>query len=249
MISEPLVSVIMPAYNCEALIEESIFSIINQTYDNWELLVTDDRSTDKTAEIVEKLSQSDSRIKLYIQQENGGAGKARNNSISKAKGRFIAFLDSDDRWHKEKLSKQINFMLENNIAFSYTHYQKVVQGKLSKVITSPESVSYEQLLKSNVIGCLTAMYDKEILGVNYMPEIRKRQDMGLWLELLKKTKKAYCLPFVLAYYRADSGMTQNKMKILYWQWKFYREVMGISIARAMYYFLFYTINGIKKHKL
>jgi glycosyltransferase involved in cell wall biosynthesis len=239
----------MPSYNSEAYIQESIESVLNQTYRNWELLITDDGSTDKTAEIVKKISRSDSRIKFYIQQENGGAGKARNNSISKVKGRFIAFLDSDDSWHKEKLSKQINFMLESNVAFSYTYYQNVVQGELSKIITSPESVSYEQLLKSNVIGCLTAVYDKEVLGINYMPKIRKRQDMGLWLELLKKTNKAYCLPCVLAYYRADSGMTQNKVEILYWQWKFYREVLGISVVQAIYYFLFYTVNAIKKHKL
>ena len=247
MQSSPLVSVIMPAYNSESHISESIESVLSQTYSNWELLITDDLSSDKTREIVKQFCINDKRIKLFINAENGGAGVARNYSIEQAQGRYIAFLDSDDIWHKDKLSKQINFMEENGVGLSYTAYQKIENNELKGIVNPPLHTSYKKLLNGNVIGCLTAVYDTEQVGKQFMPLIRKRQDMGLWLQILKVIPKAYCLQEVLAYYRVDSGMTQNKLKILRWQWRFYRDVVHLGFFSAAYRFFIYSIKGFLKH--
>ena len=244
---QPLVSIIMPAYNAELHIAESIDSVISQTYSNWELLITDDRSTDTTQKIINEYAIQDSRIKLFINDENGGAGIARNNSIKQSVGRFIAFLDADDQWLPEKLTTQISFMLRNNYAFTFTAYQKLEGETLKGTVTPPQSTTYNKLLNSNVIGCLTAVYDTNVLGKHYMPVIRKRQDMGLWLSLLKQVPKSYSLPDVLALYRVDSGMTQNKFKILKWQWLFYRDVLELNIFRATYHFFIYSVKGFLKH--
>lgn len=244
---QPLVSIIMPAYNAELHIAESIDSVISQTYSNWELLITDDRSTDTTQKIINEYAIQDSRIKLFINDENGGAGIARNNSIKQSVGRFIAFLDADDQWLPEKLTTQISFMLRNNYAFTFTAYQKLEGETLKGTVTPPQFTTYNKLLNSNVIGCLTAVYDTNVLGKHYMPVIRKRQDMGLWLSLLKQVPKSYSLPDVLALYRVDSGMTQNKFKILKWQWLFYRDVLELNIFRATYHFFIYSVKGFLKH--
>lgn len=244
-----LVSIIMPSYNSENSIEESIASVISQSYSKWELLITDDLSTDNTIDIINRYAREDVRIKLFESKENGGAGKARNNSIKNAKGRFIAFLDSDDLWLPEKLQKQIYFMLENKYAFTYTGYQKFTSKEDLGVINPPLSTSYKQLLYSNVIGCLTAIYDTEIIEKQYMPLIRKRQDMGLWLSILKKISKAYCLNEVLAKYRVDTGMTKNKFSVLHYQWQFYREIVGLNFIRSLITFTVYAYKGyIKSEK-
>ncbi|USD29084.1 glycosyltransferase family 2 protein [Pseudoalteromonas sp. SCSIO 43201] len=247
--AEPLVSVVMPAYNSEKYIAKSIESVIAQTYQNWELLITDDRSSDSTQKIAEQYCATDKRIKLFVNKENAGAGVARNNSIMHAKGRYIAFLDSDDLWLTTKLEKQIAFMLEHNYALTYTSYQKFTGDCYLGVVTPPLSTSYSKLLSSNVIGCLTAIYDTEIVGKQFMPLIRKRQDMGLWLKVLKITPKAYCLQETLAYYRIDSGMTQNKFLVLKWQWRFYREVVKLNFLNACYHFSIYSIKGFIKHSV
>ena len=238
----------MPAYNAEKYISESIKSVLEQTYINWELLITDDLSSDNTQRIINEYANQDKRIKLFINKTNGGAGVARNNSIEQATGRFIAFLDADDQWLPEKLSKQITFMLKNNYAFTFTAYQKIKGEQLSSKVIPPISTTYKKLLSSNVIGCLTAVYDTNILGKQYMPLIRKRQDMGLWLKILKFTPKAYALPESLALYRVDSGMTQNKLEILRWQWRFYREEVQLNLYQTTQYFLIYLLKGFKKHR-
>tara|TARA_B110000211_G_scaffold141790_1_gene161940 strand:- start:7754 stop:8506 length:753 start_codon:yes stop_codon:yes gene_type:complete len=246
-IEQPLVSIIMPAYNAEKYISESIESVLAQSYQNWELLITDDRSIDNTQRIVEEYCINDKRIKLFINKENGGAGVARNNSIKEANGRFIAFLDSDDQWLPEKLNKQINFMLKHNYAFTFTAYQKLEENVLKGTINPPNFTDYKKLLSSNVIGCLTAVYDVNLLGKKYMPLIRKRQDMGLWLSILKQIPKAYCIPDVLAIYRVDSGMTQNKFEVLRWQWKFYRNVVRLGLGKSIYHFMVYSYKGFIKY--
>lgn len=248
MIKE-LVSIVMPSFNSQNTISESIESVLGQTYQSWELLVTDDCSDDGTINIVEKYAKRDRRIKFTVNKVNCGAGGTRNKSIERAEGRFIAFLDSDDVWHPKKLESQIDYMLQNEIALSYTAYQKVVCGELKGVVIPPKSTSYEQLLYSNVIGCLTAIYDSKILGKRYMPLIRKRQDMGLWLDILSGIDKAYCLEEVLAYYRVDTGMTKNKIAVLSYQWRFYRDVIGLGVLKSIYVFFIYAIKGFLKSKL
>lgn len=246
---QPLVSIIMPAYNCSTTIKKSIESILAQSYTNWELLITDDNSTDDTTSIINTYARNDKRIKYWVMKDNSGAGVARNNSISYAEGRFIAFLDSDDLWHPEKLSRQILFMLENNHALTYTAYQKIDNNNNLKSVILPQlKVNHSELLKSNIIGCLTAVYDASLLGKVYMPTIRKRQDMALWLLILQKINFAWGLNEVLAYYReGHDSLSSNKVKILKTQWEFYRKYLQFNIFQSIYYFSFYVVRAIKKH--
>ncbi len=244
-----LVSIIMPSYNSEKTIAESIESVLSQTYSHWELLITDDHSEDSTVAIIEHFKAKDSRIKLFVTTDNGGAGKARNNSIKKACGRYIAFLDADDLWLPRKLEKQIAFMLKNKYAFTYTSYQKFTSKTELGIINPPLSTSYQELLYSNVIGCLTAIYDTQVTGKQYMPLIRKRQDMGLWLAILSKVPKAHCLNEVLGKYRVDTGMTQNKFSAVKYQWIFYRKVIRLSFINSLLKFSVYAYKGyIKSQK-
>jgi glycosyltransferase involved in cell wall biosynthesis len=243
-----LVSIIMPSYNSAITIVESIESVLSQSYKNWELLITDDCSIDSTPDVVKEYQRKDSRIKFFSLEENGGAGRARNNSIKHAKGRFIAFLDSDDLWLPCKLRKQICFMLKHNYAFTYSAYQKFSLESDLGVIRPPVCTTYQKLLYSNVIGCLTVIYDTKYLGKRYMPLIRKRQDMGLWLTILKKIPKAYCLNEVLAKYRVDTGMSQKKITVLRYQWQLYREVIGLSFIRSLFTFAVYAYKGYIKSR-
>lgn len=243
-----LVSVIMPTYNSTGTVVESIQSVLSQTYKNWELIIVDDRSTDNTWQVIQTYADKYDNIRVYQNKENLGAGASRNFAIEKAKGRFIAFLDSDDLWTEDKLSEQIAFMLENDYPLTYTHYSRFTSEEELSVVTAPEYTTYKKLMYSNVIGCLTAVYDTEALGKRYMPLIRKRQDMGLWLDILKDTPKAYCLPKPLAKYRMDSGMTANKFSVLSYQWKFYRDVVGLSLPRSLFTFSVYAVKGTMKHR-
>ncbi|WP_407545806.1 glycosyltransferase family 2 protein [Vibrio parahaemolyticus] len=246
--SQSLVSIIMPSYNSEGTILESIQSVLSQTYKNWELIIVDDRSTDNTWQVIQTYADKYDNIRIYQNKENLGAGASRNFAIKKAKGRFIAFLDSDDLWTEDKLAEQIPFMLENNYPLTYTHYSRFNNEEELSVVTAPEYTTYKKLMYSNVIGCLTAVYDTQALGKRYMPLIRKRQDMGLWLDILKDTPKAYCLPKPLAKYRMDSGMTANKFSVLSYQWKFYRDVVGLSLPRSLFTFSVYAVKGTMKHR-
>ncbi|CAK3028984.1 putative teichuronic acid biosynthesis glycosyltransferase TuaG [Vibrio crassostreae] len=242
----PLVSIIMPSFNVENTISTSIESILSQDYDNWELIITDDCSTDTTVSIVQTFQKIDSRIRLYQNSKNSGSGISRNNSISHANGKYIAFLDADDLWRFDKLSKQIGFMEENFYDFTYTSYQKFDSKGPRKSYHPQSSVNYNQLLRSNVIGCLTAIYNAETLGKVYMPTIRRKQDFGLWLLILKRIPRAYCLDLVLADYRCDSGVTSNKFHVLSHQWRFYREVVGLSRIKSCLLFLSYAAFGFVK---
>ncbi|ENN2392583.1 glycosyltransferase family 2 protein [Vibrio alginolyticus] len=243
-----LVSIIMPTYNSTDTVVESIQSVLSQTYKNWELIIVDDRSTDNTWQVIQTYADKYDNIRVYQNKENLGAGASRNFAIKKARGRFIAFLDSDDLWTEDKLAEQIPFMLENNYPLTYTHYSRFTSEEELSVVTAPEYTTYKKLMYSNVIGCLTAVYDTQALGKRYMPLIRKRQDMGLWLDILKDTPKAYCLPKPLAKYRMDSGMTANKFSVLSYQWKFYRDVVGLSLPRSLFTFSVYAVKGTMKHR-
>ncbi|MGP9148184.1 glycosyltransferase family 2 protein [Vibrio parahaemolyticus] len=243
-----LVSVIMPTYNSAGTVVESIQSVLSQTYKNWELIIVDDRFTDNTWQVIQTYADKYDNIRIYQNKENLGAGASRNFAIKKARGRFIAFLDSDDLWTEDKLAEQIPFMLENNYPLTYTHYSRFNSEEELSVVTAPEYTTYKKLMYSNVIGCLTAVYDTQKLGKRYMPLIRKRQDMGLWLDILKETPKAYCLPKPLAKYRMDSGMTANKFSVLSYQWKFYRDVVGLSLPRSLFTFSVYAVKGTMKHR-
>lgn len=251
-----LVSIITPSYNSADFIAETIDTILAQTYTDWELLITDDCSTDNTYEIVSKYIQKDNRIKFFQLEKNSGAGVARNNSIKEAKGRFLAFCDSDDCWHSKKLEKQLKFMVDNGYEFTCTSYDSYNEVGDTKVgyIKCKKKISYWTLLRDNSIGCLTSMYDTSRIGKIYMPTIRKRQDWGLWLSIIKKTKYVYGLQETLAKYRIrENSISSNKIAMLKYNYKLYKEVEGFSSISSflllMCYFLPYYFYKKVKQKI
>ncbi len=244
-----LVSIIMASYNCESFIQESIESVISQDYKNWELLISDDCSSDDTLNIIRSYCDKDVRISLITSDVNLGAAISRNKSIEKAKGRFIAFLDSDDLWSPSKLSKQIPFMIKNEIALCYTRYDSIdEEGQLVKhAPTLPPKIDYNGLLKSQIIGCLTAVYDTQLCGKVLMPIIRKRQDFGLWLKILKQGHTAYCLDDVVATYRIrKNSLSSNKIAAIHYNWKLYREVENLSLLKSFYCLINCIFNRLNR---
>lgn len=244
-----LVSVIMPAFNSGKTIRESVDSVIAQTYTDWELIVVDDGSSDSTEEIIR--SYQDSRISYVKNEKNLGAAESRNRGLSLSKGRFIAFLDADDKWTKDKLKVQLEFMKEMGTPFSYTAYDVIDENSVKKgQFFPPARVSYWGLLKSNSIGCLTAIYDREYFGTVYFPKIRKRQDFALWLVLLKRCDFAVGVPRVLAEYRVGAkSLSSNKLKVFKSQWQVYREFEGFSVVRSAWFFANYILYGTFKRIL
>ena len=244
-----LVSIIMPSYNSEKFISKTIESVINQTYERWEIIIVDDCSPDNSNQIIEKYCKNDSRIKLIKLEQNSGPAVARNRAIEEAKGRYIAFLDADDLWLPEKLEKQLEFMQKNNMAFTYSGYKLVDEDDNALGVFIPrKELTYEDILKTNDIGCLTAIYDVQKLGKIYMPNILKRQDYGLWLKILKQIGKTKGIVEPLAVYRIrKNSVSSNKLKAAKYQWKIYREVEKLNIFISSYYFIHYIWNGVKKY--
>ena len=243
------VSVITASYNCAKFIEESIKSVLNQTYDNLELIIIDDCSTDNSEEIVNEYIKKDSRIKFYRLNNNSGAAVARNKGLDEATGRFIAFLDSDDIWDKQKLEKQINFMQTNNYGFSFTSYRLIDENGylLNKEIRVPNEITYKNLLKNTIIGCLTVIIDKELIGDFKMPLVRAGQDTATWLSILRCGNIAYGYDEILASYRLVNGsISSNKFKALKRTWNTYRKIEKLNLLKSIYYFSSYVLNAIKK---
>lgn len=245
------VSIITPMYNSAGTISQTIESAVSQSYTDWELLLIDDCSTDNSLEIAKKYQARDSRIKVLKLDSNSGAAKARNTGIKESIGRYIAFLDSDDLWSPEKLKTQIEFMKVNQCSFSFTAYNKITEsGKYLHRVGVPKKVSYKGLLKTNVVGCFTAIYDTNHFGKVLMPNIRKRQDFGLWLRLLKKTPYGYGINKSLGYYRVMSeSVSSNKMNTAMYNWTLYRHVENLSFISSCYYFAHYAVKGVVRTKL
>lgn len=247
---KPLVSIIMPTFNSSQYVKDSIQSITKQTFSNWELLITDDCSTDDTFSIIDSFKKKDKRIKIFKLEKNSGAGIARNNSIKNAQGRFIAFCDSDDRWYPDKLEKQISFMLKYDVQLSYTDYEIINDNnEIIAVFHSPHKITYKDMLKNDEIGCLTAIYDTEILGKQFMPIIRKRQDWVLWLNILKQIPYALGLQETLAIYKKrEDSISSNKLKLIKYIWKVYRYEEKISFLSSLYYTIAYFFHYYRKIK-
>lgn len=245
-----MISIITPSYNSSTFISKTIQSVLKQSYSDWEMIIVDDCSSDNSVEVVQLFVEKDPRISLIKLIENSGPAIARNKAIEVAQGRYIAFLDSDDLWLPNKLEKQLSFMQENDHPFSYTAYDKIdASGRVFGHIGVPGCVCYSDLLKMNSIGCLTAVYDTEYFGKVAMPLIRKRQDLGLWLKLLKKTDYAYGLNETLAQYRVHSdSISANKINAAKYTWQLYREVESLNFIKASYYFSYYAICGLLRTK-
>jgi glycosyltransferase involved in cell wall biosynthesis len=230
-------SIITPIYNAEDFLDETLRSILDQSYTDWESILINDNSKDKSLEIANKFVELDSRFKIINKSESGGAAKARNAGIEQAEGRFIAFLDSDDIWNPTKLEKQIDFMKKNNISFSFSNYHFISEsGEVASEVKVPLSVTYDSLLKGNVVACLTAIYDSNALGKVLMPDIRKRQDFGLWLAITKKDVTGYSLQESLAKYRLRKGsISDAKFNTMMYTWILYRQIEKLSFIKSLYY--------------
>lgn len=245
----PLVSIIMPAYNSGKTIRDSIQSVYNQTYSRWELFIIDDCSTEPIEDSI--LNFHDKRIRCIRLAQNQGVANARNVGISQAKGKYIAFLDSDDIWHPEKLSMQLAFMQKNHYAFTYTWYRQFTgdSNHLGNLVKTKPCVDYKELLKGNDIGCLTVMIDREQIQNIHMPS-QRHEDYITWLNILKQGYKAYSLSKELAYYRkGNDSLTSNKWKSLIWTWNVYRKSQELSLLSAGWYMICYIVGGISKHYL
>jgi len=249
--STPLVSIITPVYNSERYIVECMDSVRAQTTSDWEQIVIDDCSTDSTTSLVKDRSLTDARVRLLSTDSNQGAARARNIGIRNARGRYIAFLDSDDLWDRIKLERQLEFMKSNNIHFSFTAYRRVVMDSdNNKIVTFnvPRRVSYESLLRTCYVGCLTAMYDADAIGKVEMPDILKRQDYGLWLKILKMGVHSGGLDEPLATFRRRAGsLSSNKLMAALYTWRLYRSAEGLSFLKSLYYFSHYAINHSLRH--
>ena len=221
-----LVSIIMPSYNTAKYIEESIKSVQNQTYENWELIIVDDCSTDNTDEIVKKYIESDKRIHYFKNDKNSGAAVSRNRALREAKGKWIAFLDSDDLWLPEKLQKQINFMETKHCRFSYTNYREIDESgeENGSEITGPRHINKAGMYSYCWVGCLTVMYDAEYVGLIQIEDIKKNNDYAMWLKVCKKAD-CYLLDETLGMYRRGrkgSISTHGYKSLIKWHYRLFR---------------------------
>ena len=255
---EELVSIIMPTYNCAAFIEDSIKSVITQYYQNWELIIVDDCSTDNTKTVLTSYLEKYPNIRYTCLEKNSGPAVARSEALKQAKGDYVAFLDSDDIWLPNKLSSQIAFMKENNYAFSCAGYEVIGEDGFSKgyVLLPPLKTDYKKMLRlSCPIGNLTAMYDRRIIGDQQVPSIKKRNDFALWLQVLHKTPVCYGMQEVLARYRIRSqSVSRNKLKLFSFHWNLYHHIEKLSVLKSAWYILCWafvkgTKIGIKKVSL
>ena len=242
MKDKKLVSIIMPTYNCGKYIEETINSVLNQTYSNWELIIVDDCSKDNTEEVVKKIK--DKRIKYHKLDKNSGAAVARTEAMKIAKGNYMAFLDSDDLWYEDKLSKQIKYMEDNNYSFTCTAYEQIDEESksLNKVIKTKKKANYNRILLDCPVGNSTVMYDVDKLGKFEVPNIRKRNDDALWLQIIKKAKYIYGMDDILMKYRIRSNsISSNKLSLIKYHWQLYREIEHLSVIRSVFHICYWGV--------
>jgi glycosyltransferase involved in cell wall biosynthesis len=233
---QELVSIITPTYNSEKHIGETIQSVRNQSYSNWEMIIVDDASSDKTEDIVLEFAKEDRRIKFYKLHKNAGAGVARNKALSMATGRYISFLDSDDLWKFEKLQKQINFLTTQNTAFTFSFYDCIDESgmPINKRIEAPRKLHYWQLFFCNFVGNLTGIYDTKVFGKIPILNLRKRQDWIVWLIVLRKIKTAEPIPESLAFYRIrKNSISASKIELLRHNFNVYRIFYGFNIVVSL----------------
>lgn len=245
------VSVITPSYNCEKYIAETIVSVQNQTYTDWEMIIVDDCSTDSTCSIVEEFAKNDSRIILIKQKVNGGAAVARNCALENATGRFIAYLDADDLWLPQKLEKQVEFMLQKQCGFSCTSYEVIADDgqSLNKPFHMLPKVDYVGFLTNNYLQTVGIMADISVVDKKYlvMPDIRRRQDAATWLQVLKSGYDCYGIHEILAQYRrAANSLSSNKFKAVKGTWGLYRKIEKLSLPFSCYCFVRYAFLAVWK---
>lgn len=244
----PVVSVIIPVYNASYYVERAVSSVCEQDEGNIDCIVVDDGSSDSTGEVVRNLQIQYPGLRYFYQQHQG-ASAARNLGIEAAKGRYIAFLDSDDLWLPGKLEAQIGFMQREGMAFSYGDYERRdrASGAPLGFFIAPEQVSYRDLLRGCPIGCLTAAYDQEALGKVYMPDVRRGQDWGLWLALTRLGGPARKYPGLHAiYHTGGESLSANKMAKARDIYRIYREQERLSPLSSCWFLMHHVISSLRK---
>lgn len=244
---EELVSIIVPVYNCEEYVKETIESIENQTYKNWELIIIDDNSTDNSLKIIkEKVKENKEKIKYIHLTENKGVAIARNTGLEIAQGNYIAFLDGDDVWKENKLEEQMQFIKQNDYGFTFTSYTYLKENGNKDVKKIPKKITYKEALKNTTILTSTVIIDTNKIDKKLlvMPNIRKGQDTATWWQILKNGNTAYGLDKRLTLYRVrNNSLSFNKVKALKRTWNLYRNVEKFSVLKSSYYFLHYMWNA------
>lgn len=246
LFSPGLVSIVMPAYNKESVLAESIGSVLGQTFSNWELLVIDDASEDGTLQVARKMSAQDERIRVVTMGRNQGVAHARNAGIGQARGQFLSFLDADDLWLPTKLEVQVEFMRRRGSSFTFASYCRFDGlGFVSGPVRIPEHVGYESLLKGNAIGCLTVMIDRHQIGQVVMPNVG-HEDYVAWLQILKQGHTAVGIQQDLARYRISSAsISGDKRRSAIWTWNIYRKTEGLSLLHSLWCFVHYIIRSLR----
>lgn len=249
---DKMVSIIMPMYNSAEFISEAIDSVLRQTYSNWELLVVDDGSTDGSVDIVRQFINTDDRIHLLFNQRHINIPSApRNFGVDHAKGRYIAFLDSDDAWLPNKLVEQLQYFEEPDVAIVYSNYEKVPESgqRTGRIVKAPKTIDYRHMLNGNVIGNLTGIYDRQKTGKVRFLDIH-HEDYAMWLNILKKGFIGKNTNTVNALYRIrTASVSANKFKLLSWQWNIYRDVEHLSLAHSLIHYLHYALYAYRKSKI
>ena len=248
-VNQACVSVVMPVYNAASTLRAAIETVRTQTFQDWELLLVDDCSTDQSPEIIEQYARDDERVRALRMSSNAGPAATRNLGIESARGRYIAFLDSDDLWLDSKLEKQIKTIEQYKAAICFSSYYKFTDqpNQLRKLVTAKPLVDYRLLLKSNFIGLSTALYDTSLVGKVLMPTIG-HEDYALWLTILRDGHSAVGLKEPLVKYRVHSGsVSSNKLKAAGFHWNVLRSVAGLSRARAAINFIFYAYYALRKY--
>ena len=243
----PLVSVVMPVYNAAATMERSIDSVLAQSHREVELILVNDGSRDGSAAIMDAYAKRDPRV-VAVHQANGGVAAARNRGLQEARGTHVAFLDSDDWWHPDKLSRQLATLESRDAAIAYARYQRVAEdGRMLGLVEPPATIGHRDMLRSNHIGNLTGIYDRRIGDV----EFRRmgHEDYVFWLDRVRRAGIAVCVPGPepLGFYLVRGGsVSANKLRAVGWQWRIYREVERLPLPRAGWYMLQYVIHALRK---
>lgn len=228
-----LVSIITPTFNAEKFLRATIESVLNQSYQNWEMILVDDASTDKTVSIIKEFAQKDNRLKLTELPINSGNGYARNIALEKATGKYIAYLDADDLWLPMKLQNQIQFLKNNNLPFTFSFYDCIDEegNSLNRRVEAPLKLTYDQLFFCNYVGNLTAIYDVDFFGKIVIEATQKRQDWRLWLTILKQIEVTKPVPEILALYRIrKDSISSSKFKLIKHNFGVYRDFHGFNFV-------------------
>lgn len=246
---KPLVSIITPSYNSKDFIGETIESVLNQTYKNWEMLIIDDCSTDKSPKIIEEYLKIDSRIKYLKNEKNSGPATSRNLGLNNSKGEYIAFLDSDDIWFEEKLQIQIEYITKNKVDILHNNYYFCDEnGDVIKEIKNDYKLDYKKILKSNQIKTSFLIIKKGVLKNIRFKNI-KHEDYAFFLDFLRTGRECFCIQKPLGKYRINStSISSNKIKSAIWTWNIYKDYEKFNLIKAGYYFINYALNGILKYK-